>query len=301
MKRTASYLLALILGAGVVLMPTVASAKPLPPQPGTVGYLGSMSSLRVIDSADDIPAGTTWISGAQLRVDTANLTLDHVYVKGTIDYYGGGTLTIRNSVVEAGRVGTAVVLGRSSSAKLVITDSTLTWPASVPAPFTGWGNGAVHGDADMTLRRNDISGTPDGVQQSGGDSLFQRNYIHDLRMTGTYPNNTHNDGLQLYGGPNYRVIANYIELNGYDGTHQNAAIFFSDDGASSPSPVVNGNYISGGGFQLRFEGTTSNASVSDNTFGPIAGGFGHASASGGATIATWERNVDYVGQPVGKP
>lgn len=270
------------------------------PEPGQVGFLGNSSSLQVINSSATAPPGSTW-SNNTLRVDAANLTLDSVFVKGGIDYYGTGTLTIRNSIVEANGSSWSIVLGRTSSARVDIRDSTLRWPAGVPAPGPTWGNGAVHGDADQTLIRNDISGTPDGAQQSGGNSTYEQNYIHDLRMFGTYPNNTHNDGLQLYGGPNYRVAYNYIELNGYDGTHQNSAVFFSDDGNGSPSPQIIGNYLSGGGFQLRLEDGTTNAVVTDNIFGPLAGGFGHATIQPGASAAVWEDNVDTFGKIVPKP
>lgn len=270
------------------------------PQPGEVGFTGDRSALRVIDGAASAPAGTTWVNGT-LRVDAATVTLDGVWVKGSVDYYGAGTLTIRNSVVAANGSSWAVVFGRLAAGTLDISDSTLTWPADVPAPGPTWGTGAVNGESRMILVRNDISGTVDGVQQSGGNSLFQQNYIHDLRMFGAYPNNSHNDGLQFYGGPNIAVLANHIELNGYDGTHQNAAVFFSDDGTGFQAPRVVGNYLSGGGFTLRMEEGTTDAVVTDNTFGPVAGGFGHVALQVGATLARWTDNVGTDGVAIAQP
>lgn len=281
--------------------PTTTPPPGGPVQPGTVGFLGNPASLTVISGPDTAPPGTTWVANGTLRVDTDNLRLDHVYVKGTIDYYGHGTLSIHDSIVESIGVGWAVILLRTTDAYFEISDSTVTWPADVAPPGSPWSNGCIHGDAASFVLRNDISGCPDGVQQAGGDSIYDSNYIHDPRLIGVYPNNSHNDGLQLYGGPDYVVRNNYIELEGYDGTHQNAAVFFSDDGARTPSPVVVNNYMSGGGFQLRFEATTSDAYVTDNIFGPLDGGFGHASASGGATIETWTRNVDNNGDTVPRP
>ena len=232
-----------------------------------------------------------------LQVDGSNVTLDGVWVKGSVQQSGSGTLTIRNSIVEAsGKSWSVVGASSGSGARLDIRDSDLFWPRGVPAPGSSWGNGVVHGDADMTLLRNDISGSPDGVQQAGGDSTFEQNYIHDLWVGA----DTHNDGLQLYGGPNYDISYNYIELNGYDG-HQNAALFLSDDGDASPGPQIIGNYLSGGGYQLRLESGATQAVVLGNIFGPLDGGFGHALVNQGASIARWEDNVDSDGDVVPRP
>ncbi len=270
------------------------------PQRGEVGFTGDRSALAVIDSPASAPAGTTWSDGT-LRVDAANVTLSRVWVKGGVDYYGEGTLAIRNSIVEANGSSWAVVWGRSAAGTLDISDSTVVWPADVPAPGPTWGTGAINGDSRMILVRNDISGTVDGVQQSTGNSLFQQNYIHDLRLLGTYPDNSHNDGLQLYGGPNVEVLYNHIELNGYDGEHQNAAVFLSDDGPGFQAPQIVGNYLSGGGFTLRLEQGITDAVVTDNTFGPVAGGFGYVALQPGSTLAQWSGNTAVNGNLVPEP
>lgn len=270
------------------------------PQPGDVGFTGDRSALTVIDSPASAPAGTVW-SDNTLRVDSADVTMDRVWVKGSVDYYGEGTLTIRDSVVEANGSSWAVVWGRSVAGTLDISDSTLTWPADVPAPGPTWGTGAVNGESRMILVRNDISGSVDGVQQSTGNSLFQQNYIHDLRIYGSYPDNSHNDGLQLYGGPHIVVLANHIELKGYDGEHQNAAVFLSDDGPGFQAPQIIGNYLSGGGFALRLERGSTDALVMRNRFGPIAGGFGYIALGPGATLARWSDNTTVDGEVLPEP
>lgn len=270
------------------------------PRPGEVGFQGDRASLTVIDSTASAPEGTTWSNGT-LRVDDANVTLDGVWIKGSVDYYGEGTLRIRDSLIEANGSSWAIIWGRSADGTLDISDSTVTWPSDVPAPGPTWGTGAINGESRMTLVRNDISGTVDGVQQSGGNSLFQQNVIHDLRMFGIYPSNSHNDGIQLYGGPNVSVLYNHIELSGYDGTHQNAAVFLSDDGEGFRTPQIVGNYLSGGGFTLRLEEGITDAVVTDNEFGPVAGGFGYVALGPGATLADWSRNATLDGEPVTEP
>lgn len=271
------------------------------PQPHEVGFLGEQGSLTVIDGPDNAPSGTAWDAGT-LRIEDPNgLSLDHVWVKGSVDYYGSGTLRITNSIIEANGSADAVIWGRMPEALLEVSDSTIVWPSSVPPPDARWGSGAIQGDSAMTLVRNDISGTPDGIQQGRGDVWFEQNYIHDLAMLGVYPNHTHNDGIQLYGGPGVHVLYNYIELNGYNGTHQNAALFLSDDGNGFSNPQIIGNYLSGGGYQLRLEAGVQNATVTGNAFGPLAGGFGEATIEPGVTIRIWADNTQISGSPLPQP
>jgi hypothetical protein len=260
-----------------------------------VGFLGDRSALRVIDGAATAPAGTTWSNGT-LVVSGAGVILDGVYVRGSIDFSGTGALTIRHSVVEATGRAWSVVLGRNADGTLDISDSTISWPAAVRPPGSSWGNGAVHGDSRMVLVRDDISGTPDGVQQGTGNSLFQQNYIHDLA---TLPG-THNDGIQLYEGPNVQIIGNYIDLKGYTGT-QNAAVFVAHGGDGYDRPHVSGNYLAGGGYQLRLEAGALDAVVTDNRFGPLAGGWGEVLVSPGATVAVWSGNVRADARPLPPP
>jgi hypothetical protein len=268
------------------------------PAPGAVGFRGSVSSLKVVDSSASAPSGTSW-QGSFLNVTASNVTLDSVYVKGAIQYAGSGTLTIRNSIIEGNGGIWSPVLAKSGH--LDIRDSTVRWRPGAPPPGDGWGNGAIHGDATMTVIRCDISGTPDGIQNGPGNSLFEQNYIHDLARLGTPPNNTHNDGIQMYGGPGLVIRYNRIDIGGYDGEHQNAALFFQADNSTFVSPQIIGNYLEGGGYTLRLEGPLTGAVVQNNTFGPLDGGFGYAYARNGATIAVWSGNVDSAGNPVPQP
>lgn len=272
------------------------------PAPGSVGFRGDAAALKVIDGPANAPAGTKWNAG-QLQVLANDLVLDRVSVRGGITFSGGGTLTIRNSVVEGNRSSQSVVLGLKGH--LDISDSTLKWKAG-DTPGNQWGNGAVHGDSTMTLRRNDISGTPDGIQNGPGRSTIEQNYIHDLARLGTYPNNTHNDGIQSYGGPDLIIRNNRIDIEGpdgvaYDGTHQNGAIFVQPGGGGASNLQVVGNFLAGGGYIMRLEGPISGAVVTDNRFGPITGGWGEVLVDKGVGIAAWSNNTSNAGKPVNKP
>lgn len=272
------------------------------PAPGSVGFRGDAAKLKIIDGPGNAPAGTKWNAG-QLQVLANDLVLDGVSVKGGITYQGGGTLTIRNSIVEGNRNSQSAVLGLKGH--LDISDSTLRWKAG-DTPGNQWGNGAVHGDSTMTLRRNDISGTPDGIQNGPGRSIIEQNYIHDLARLGTYPNNTHNDGIQSYGGPDLIIRHNRIDIEGpdgvaYDGTHQNGAVFVQPGGGGASNLQVVGNFLAGGGYIMRLEGPISGAVVTDNKFGPITGGWGEVLVEKGVGISAWSNNLSNAGKPVNKP
>lgn len=272
------------------------------PAPGSVGFRGDPAGLKVINGPGNAPAGTKWNNG-QLQVLSNDLVLDGVSVQGGITFQGGGTLTIRNSIVEGNRSSQSVVLGLKGH--LDIADSTLRWKAG-DTPGNGWGNGAVHGDSTMTLRRNDISGTPDGIQNGPGRSTIEQNWIHDLARLGSYPNNTHNDGIQSYGGSDLVIRHNRIDIEGpdgvaYDGTHQNGAIFVQPGGGGASNLQVVGNFLAGGGYIMRLEGPISGAVVTDNRFGPTNGGWGEVLVGKGVGIASWANNLSNEGKPVNRP
>lgn len=273
------------------------------PSAGQVGFRGDPAPLAVIDGANTAPSGTTWNTGV-LQVTGNDVTLDKVFVKGGVTFQGSGTLTIKNSIIEGNRRAQSVVLGMKGH--LDIQDSTIRWKAGEEGPQAQWGNGAIHGDSTMTILRNDISGTPDGIQNGPGRSTIEQNHIHDLARIGSYPNNTHNDGIQSYGGPDLVIRHNRIDIEGpdgvaYDGTHQNGAIFVQPSGGSSQNLQVVGNFLAGGGYIMRLEGPMSGAVVKDNKFGPTTGGWGEVLADKEVGIAQWSGNLTAGDKTVNQP
>jgi hypothetical protein len=284
-------------------VPAGTLAQDTVPRPGQVGYTGDPSKLTVIDGRGAVPAGSQWSSG-QLQVPGDNVKLDHAFVKGGIVYSGKGTLTVSNSIVEGNKDSWSVIMG--DSGHLDIRDTTVRWKAGDPGPDR-WGNGAIHGDSTVTVVRCDISGTPDGVQNGPGKSRFEQNYIHDMVRRGEYPNATHNDGIQSYGGPDLIIRYNRIDISGpnglaYDGQHQNGAVFIAPSGASPSSGLqVVGNYLAGGGFILRLGAPMTGAVVTGNSFGPTTGGWGEVALDKGAAVARWSGNTKASGKALEKP
>ncbi|MGJ7442289.1 right-handed parallel beta-helix repeat-containing protein [Aquipuribacter sp. MA13-6] len=272
--------------AGPATRPSSTTEDPITsPQPGEVGFLGDVADLRVVDGAASAPPGTSWQDGT-LVVTGDGVVLDGVLVAGSVSLQSAGTLTVRDSVVEA-RSGWMVLHGNVPGCHIDVQDSTLRF---VGTPDNG--SAAIHGDCTLDVRRNDISGSADGVQVGPGDSVVQQNYIHDLAATRDF----HNDGVQLYSGSGLVVSHNRIDI-GWNGTNQNAAIFFQ---GQFDAPVIEGNHLSGGGFTLRLEEGVAGAVVRDNVINAAPNAFGEVLVAPGA-VSQWRDNVDGAGEVLLRP
>lgn len=263
-----------------------------PVRPGTVGFLGDETTLTVIGRGTEVPDDTVWVEDhGYLRVNGDDLVLDGVLIRGGLDFYGSGTLTIRNSVIEGGHGGWQILMLRDTGSRLELTDSTLRWnPAQQQEPGTGPGAIHISGSHSMMVARNDISGLPDGMQVHGNDIRIIDNWIHDLEILGSGAQATHNDGIQLYeGSTNVAIVGNWIDAGGVEG-NSNAAVFAG--GASSGE--VRDNHLNGGGYALRLrEGSWA---VSGNEFGADSY-FGEAAIEG-VELIVWESNLDAEGREV---
>jgi Right handed beta helix region len=277
-----------------------AAAAPGVPDPGTVGFLGDPGALRRIDESSELPHGTGWSNGT-LVVDRANLRLERVHVRGGILFQGRGRLTIRNSIVEGGYGGNDVVVASMKGATIDVRNSTLRWRADREPPLEAGAAIQIRNIVKIIAVANDISHTTDGIQ-AAGRTRIERNWIHDLALVGRSPNNTHNDGIQVYAGRDVRIERNRIEI-GFDGEHHNAAVFFqpgTDDEIEAPHVVD--NVLEGGNVTLRFEQpTTTDAVVLRNTFLRSSPEQAPAYAVSGATIARWQGNIDHEGAAVPEP
>ncbi len=252
----------------------------------SVGFLGDEDDLLVIDGPDSAPDGTVWKPGSgYLRINVDDIVLDGVYVIGGVDFYGSGTLTIRNSIIEGGNGSWQTIMLRDTGNRLELSDSTLRWnPAQEQKPGSGPGSIQVTGQHSMRIVRNDISGMPDGIQASGDDIVITDNWIHDPAVLGIGPESTHNDGIQLYeGSSNVQFARNRIEIGSVEG-HSNGAIFI----AGASSGVVSDNYLDGGGYSLRI--SDGSWSVTGNEFGPNH--LFSQAAIENVELSQWEDNTD---------
>lgn len=273
-------------------------------RPGSVGYLGSTSALTVYEPGGAAPSGCSWLSYG-LRCDQTDLTLDHVWIKGSFYWTGTGNLTISQSIVQGG-TGTAwyAILGHPASSgalnsTIKVTDSTVGWlpGKTMPAGEDVAPIWSSYGNQAQIAIRDDLSGMPQGIDPTA-NSIIQDNWIHDLVQTGTASAPTHLDGIFSQGGGNILISGNYVDVPVRSDT--TAAIFIQDRGSSDTGISITGNYLNGGAFNLRNQ-TGINVAVENNTFAQsVWGAVGDLSGYPG-TYGTWSGNVDLNSLAIAKP
>jgi hypothetical protein len=268
-------------------------------KPAQTGFQGTRSKLKVVPD-DGVPAGCVWDPVLRYLECKGDAVIKDLYVKGGVDAYAD--LTITDSVIAANPTNWVLVNERSSGGHCSITHSTLTFAndGRPPANSGSWG---VAGVNDMNGCRgdyefNDISGTPDGIDTGADHTVIAHNYIHDLAIVGTPPNETHNDGIQLFGCSGCSIVGNYVDI-GWDGVHQNSC-FFESDGTPGRGIVFTDNYLSGGGYPFRnMIGT--DMTVARNRFHLLPRQFGPTLIGPSATFAQWYGNRLTTGAIVARP
>lgn len=273
-------------------------------QPGTVGYLGSTSALTVYEPGGAAPSGCSWQSYG-LRCDQTDLTLDHVWIKGSLYWTGTGNLTVSQSIVQGG-TGTAwyAILGHPASSgalnsTIKVTDSTVGWlpGKTMPAGEDVAPIWSAYGNQAQVAIRDDLSGMPQGIDPTA-NSVIQDNWIHGLVQTGTASAPTHLDGIFSQGGGNIKIDGNYVDVPVRSDT--TAAIFIQDRGSTDTGISITNNYLNGGAFTLRNQ-TGINVDVENNTFAnSVWGSVGDLSGYPG-TYGTWAGNVDLNHALIAKP
>jgi hypothetical protein len=273
-------------------------------KPGTVGYLGSTSALTVYQPGGAAPSGCSWLSYG-LRCDQTNLTLDHVWIKGSFYWTGSGNLTISQSIVQGG-TGTSwyAILGHPTTSgalnsTIKVTDSTVGWLPGKTMPSGEdvapiW---SAYGNQAQIAIRDDLSGMPQGIDPTA-NSIIQDNWIHGLVQTGSSSSPTHLDGIFSQGGGNIKIDGNYVDVPVRSDT--TAAIFIQDQGATDTGISITNNYLNGGAFTLRNQ-TGINVDVENNTFansvwGPVGDLNGYQ-----GTYGTWAGNVALDGTKLTTP
>ena len=286
-----------------VPVPATASASRYV-KPGTVGYLGSTSALTVYQPGGAAPGGCAWQSFG-LRCDQTDLTLDHVWIKGSLYWTGTGNLTVSQSIVQGG-TGNAwyAILGHPATSgalnsTIKVTDSTVGWLPGKTMPsgedvapiWSSYGNQA------QIAVRDDLSGMPQGIDPTA-NSIIQDNWIHGLVQTGTASAPTHLDGIFSQGGGNIKIDGNYVDVPVRSDT--TAAIFIQDRGSTDTGISITNNYLNGGAFTLRNQ-TGVNVDVENNTFAnSVWGSVGDLTGYTG-TYGTWVGNVLLGGAALPKP
>ncbi|MBC7459869.1 MAG: right-handed parallel beta-helix repeat-containing protein [Thermoleophilia bacterium] len=122
---------------------------------------------------------------------------------------------------------------------------------------------------DMTLRRIESTRGVDtgGVYRSS--VTVEQSWLHDSTHYDQDPshadNQSHNDGIQVHGGSNYRFVGNTIT------GHNNAAIMVNQAVSHTSDLLIDRNWLDGGGCSINIAAAnqygTSQLTVTNNRFG----------------------------------
>ncbi len=119
-----------------------------------------------------------------------------------------------------------------------------------------------------TVRRVNIHGGADGLKV-GDNTVVEASWIHDL---GNYPEQ-HNDSLQSTGGRGIIIRGNFLDA-------ADSSTAFQMGGEPSHDTLIEGNWLSGGGWTLNLSGPIGeNLRINNNRFARNAA-YGPASVEG---------------------
>lgn len=259
--------------------------------PGTVGFLGDEGALDVVTDTSVITTGPG--------------TYEGVYFNRGLYLSGAGAYIFRQGVIEGTDLSWLIFaydanLGGSST--ILLEDMTLRWAAG--DTLNGEGQGAIVNlgvSLTLTVDRCDISGKADGIQGAGTVTVTDT-YIHDLVWAGTFPANTHNDGIQMFGGT-LDLTGCYFNV-GATTPYSNSCVFFQ--GAEITDVSAIGNYFSGGAYSYYAQNgahtvqnntfNTDNTATDHRDRGHLFGT--HTFEGAGPTLVDWSGNVDETGAEV---
>ena len=274
--------------------PAVQAAPVAAPTALTVG------SYKPTASTTGVPAGTALkpynTSGADLVITKDGTILDGLDIYGDIKVRAKNVV-IKNSRLHGGKAipksNTGVVDSTNAAVvNLVVKDSTI-----IPDRPSYYRDGIV--GHDYTASRNHIQGSNDGLgifNRPGGpvtaNVTAEANYIHGLTYWSNDPahsDGTHNDGIQVQGGQNIRIVGNNVVANSTPGpgsapnprgTHAGIGIMLQQNVAKLANVVVDKNWVDDGQTSINIDhGKYSNITVtlSNNKLGRNQFDFGNGS------------------------
>jgi hypothetical protein len=146
--------------------------------------------------------------------------------------------------------------------------------------------------ADFTVRRVNAHGTVDTAKVFGNNVRVESSWLHDTVVFQNDPSQdggpTHNDGVQVLGGRNIRIVGNTIT------GARNAGIQVTQGTGPTTDLEITRNWLDGGGCTVNLSHVDKAASMSGIT---VTGNrFGrHSTFAGCAIVATGATSVAATG------
>lgn len=214
-----------------------------------------------------------------LVINTPGAVISGLDIKGTV-YINAPNVTLENCKVTSTDYSVINISGVTGT---IIQDCTISGTGNGPA-----GQGGISGTG--TFLRNDISGTSDGIQVVGSNTVVRDNYIHDLQSSGT---EAHYDGIQLDGGFN-NVTMEHNTVIGRD----TSCVMITNDFGGMDNIVVDRNLLLGQNDaaatiyvyeKANLPGQITDVQVTNNVLGKGQWYWGDIQL----TEPVWTNNVDY--------
>lgn len=228
----------------------------------------ALPSTKPTTANAGIPAGTTLTAySGPTTITTAGTVIDGKIITSDL-VINANNVTVKNSRITSGGYYT-VRSNASSGVKLVNNEISSTSDGN---RYVG-----VLGKYDL-ICGNYIHGFENPISMYEGGATIQANVIDKLDAPSS---SAHFDGIEVYGGSNYRLWGNNISMTDVNGVwlSDTGAINISDDASIIDDIEVNGNWLGGGSYTLyvddKFAYSISNAKLTNNTFYGVAPA-GHA-------------------------
>lgn len=276
---------------------------------GTVGYLGSMGGLTVLNPGDPTPTGTIWDTGALVVVQD-DVHLDSYHIMGSVFVDGHDGCVVSNCVVEPAPPPDGIVgihLNGTGTGLLTVTDTTVIGHPDLDTS-TPQASG-ISSDDGLIARRCDVSATGDGIHWfTRGGNLISQCCVHDLAFINE---EQHCDGMQAFEGDEgatftveHCYVAPILSTIGTPGNSGATCGQSSDNAIGLTTAVYNNNFLGNGAYRLRINWRMTGVVVTNNDVGPLdldAGEFGLIDVAEPSSIATWSGNRDANGDLIPQP
>lgn len=200
--------------------------------------------------------------GGDLVITKDGARYDRLDVHGFVIVRADDVRITRSRVRGRRATGSIGLVTNYAGARLVVEDSTLA-PQSPSVHIDG-----LKG-SHFTARRVDVHSTTDNVKVHGNDVRVESSWLHDAAHWDDDPHQggrpSHNDGVQVLGGKNIRIVRNTIT------GANNAALQVTQDYSATRDLHFTGNWADGGGCTVNLahkpKSSMSGITVNGNRFG----------------------------------
>lgn len=235
------------------------SEEPTEPSTGFCNTYPTLPSSKPETSNTGVPVGTNLTAyTGPTTISTAGTVIDGKIINSDIRVTADN-VTIKNSRITGG--GYYVVNSTASSGVRLIHNE-------ISSSTGGYKYIGVLGKYEL-ICGNYIHGFENPISMYQGGATIQANVIDRLDSP---DGGAHYDGIEVYGGGNYRIWGNNISMTDVSGAWrtETGAINISDDSSVIDNVEVNGNWLGGGSFTIyvddKFAYSISNVKITNNTF-----------------------------------